>query len=393
MNADAPAWEDKDLVIYFDNAATSYPKPSQVRQAMGDFMENCSANPGRGGHRMALEAGRVVFGVREQVSGLIDAGEPEEIIITSSATEALNLALIGGLRPGDHLVISSMEHNAVARTAYHLKTIGVELGVVEADRWGMITPEDVGRAIKRNTRMVAVLHASNVTGGIMPIEEIGLVCKKAGVPFLVDASQTVGVIPVSVRQAEADLLAFPGHKGLYGPPGIGVLYVRSGIELEPRKFGGTGSQSENLEMPHLVPDRYEAGTLNTVGIAGLGAGIDFVRQTGMEKIAAHERELSRHLIEEIKDLSRITIYGPLDPKDRVGVVCFSIEGVDSTDVGFILDQVYGIAVRAGLHCAPLAHKTLGTLEKGLVRVSFSIFNTHEEVDQLISALYEIMREY
>jgi len=360
---------------------------------MGDFMEKCSANPGRGGHKMALEAGRVVLGVREQVSELIGAGEAEEIIFTSSATEALNLALIGGLRPGDHLIISSMEHNAVARTAYHLKSIGVELGVVEADKWGMITPEAVAQAIKKNTRLVAILHASNVTGGIMPIEEIGLVCKSAGVLFLVDASQTVGVIPVNVRQAEADLLAFPGHKGLYGPPGIGVLYVRSGIELEPRKFGGTGSQSENLEMPHLIPDRYEAGTLNTVGIAGLGAGIEFVRQTGMEKIAAHERELTRHLLDEIKNMSRITTYGPPDLKNRVGVVSFSIQGVDSTDVSFILDQVYGIAVRAGLHCAPMAHRTLGTLEEGLIRVSFSIFNTHEEVDQLISALYEIMREY
>jgi cysteine desulfurase family protein len=383
----------RTLVIYFDNAATSYPKPFQVPQAMDNFLRSRSANPGRGGHRMALEAGRVVLGVREQVSGLIYAGEPEEIIFTSSATEALNLALIGGLRTGDHLVISSMEHNAVARTAYHLKGIGVEVGVVEADRWGMITPEDVARAIKRNTRMVAAVHASNVTGGIMPIEEIGSLCRKAGIRFLVDASQTAGVIPVNVQQAQADLLAFPGHKGLYGPPGIGVLYVGSGIELEPRKFGGTGSQSEDLEMPHLIPDRYEAGTLNTVGIAGLGAGIDFVQQTGMEKIAAHERELTRHLMVEIKDISRIKIYGPPNPEDRVGVVGFNIEGVDSTEVAFILDQVYGIAVRAGLHCAPLAHKTLGTLEKGLVRVSFSIFNTHKEVDQLISALHEIVREY
>lgn len=381
------------MVIYFDNAATSYPKPFQVPQAMDNFLRSRSANPGRGGHRMALEAGRVVLGVREQVSGLIYAGEPEEIIFTTSATEALNLALIGGLRTGDHLVISSMEHNAVARTAYHLKGIGVEVGVVEADRWGMITPEDVARAIKRNTRMVAAVHASNVTGGIMPIEEIGSLCRKAGIRFLVDASQTAGVIPVNVQQAQADLLAFPGHKGLYGPPGIGVLYVGSGIELEPRKFGGTGSQSEDLEMPHLIPDRYEAGTLNTVGIAGLGAGIDFVQQTGMEKIAAHERELTRHLMVEIKDISRIKIYGPPNPEDRVGVVGFNIEGVDSTEVAFILDQVYGIAVRAGLHCAPLAHKTLGTLEKGLVRVSFSIFNTHKEVDQLISALHEIVREY
>lgn len=381
------------MVIYFDNAATSYPKPFQVPQAMDNFLRSRSANPGRGGHRMALEAGRVVLGVREQVSGLIYAGEPEEIIFTSSATEALNLALIGGLRTGDHLVISSMEHNAVARTAYHLKGIGVEVGVVEADRWGMITPEDVARAIKRNTRMVAAVHASNVTGGIMPIEEIGSLCRKAGIRFLVDASQTAGVIPVNVQQAQADLLAFPGHKGLYGPPGIGVLYVGSGIELEPRKFGGTGSQSEDLEMPHLIPDRYEAGTLNTVGIAGLGAGIDFVQQTGMEKIAAHERELTRHLMVEIKDISRIKIYGPPNPEDRVGVVGFNIEGVDSTEVAFILDQVYGIAVRAGLHCAPLAHKTLGTLEKGLVRVSFSIFNTLKEVDQLISALHEIVREY
>jgi len=342
---------------------------------------------------MALEAGRMVLEVRDQICRFIGAGKPEEIIFTSSATEALNLALLGGLRPGDHLVITSMEHNAVARAAYYLKRTGVELGVVEADQWGMITPEDVARAIKKNTRMVAILHASNVTGGIMPIVEIGRMCRKAGIRFLVDASQTAGVVPVNVLQAEADMLAFPGHKGLYGPPGVGVLYLGPGIELEPRKYGGTGSQSENLEMPNIIPDRYEAGTLNTVGIAGLGAGIEFVRETGLEKIAAHERELTRHLMEEIEAISRINIYGPPDPEDRVGVVSFNIEGIDSSDVGLILDQVYGIAVRTGLHCAPLAHKTLGTLEQGLVRVSFSIFNTHEEVDQLISALYEIIREY
>lgn len=380
-------------MIYLDNAATTYPKPAPVWKAMEEFLIHNSANPGRGGHRMALEAGRMVLEVREQIAELISAKRPEEIIFTSSATESLNLAMMGSLRQGDHLIITSMEHNAVARTAYHLKSVGIELDVVDADGYGMVNPEQIARRIKRNTRMIATLHASNVTGGIMPAEAIGQICRNRGVMFLLDASQTAGMLPINVQEMNADLVAFPGHKGLFGPTGIGVLYVHPGIEMQPIKFGGTGSQSEDLEMPRLIPDRYEAGTQNTVGIAGLGAGIKFVMQTGVEKIAAHERALTRHLIEGLRSIKRVEIYGPQEPDDKVGVISFNVRGMDSSEVGFILDQVYGIAVRVGLHCAPLAHKTLGTFQRGTVRVSFSYLNTLEEVNQLISAIQEIIREY
>jgi len=282
-----------------------------------------------------------------------------------------------------------MEHNAVARTAQHLKANGVEVDVARADGRGLIDPIDIARLIKPSTRMVALIHASNVTGGIMPVKEVGLICRERGVRYLVDASQTAGLIPINVNELNADFVAFPGHKGLYGPPGIGVLYVRSGTELTPIKFGGTGSMSESLEMPEFTPDRYEAGTLNTVGIAGLGAGIRFVMETGMERIAAHERDLTRQLLHGLSRINGIKLYGPFEPEDRVGVVSFNLEGISSSEAGLMLDQVYGIAVRVGLHCAPLAHQTLGTLADGSIRVSFSYFNTPEEVDQLLWALREM----
>ena len=380
-------------MIYLDNAATTYPKPPQMFKTMEKFLRYGSANPGRGGHQMALEAGRAVLGVREQIARFISAKQPEEIIFTSSATEALNLALLGSLYQGDHLIITGMEHNAVARPAYHLKANGVDLDVVGADRYGMLEPDDIAGRIKKNTKLVAAIHASNVTGGIMPVREISQICRNREVSFLLDASQTAGTVPINVQEMGVDLLAFPGHKGLFGPPGIGVLYVRPGIELKPLKFGGTGSQSESLEMPHLLPDRYEAGTQNTVGIVGLGAGIEFVKQTGIEKILVHEQSLTRHLLDGLRKISRIEIYGPQDSQKRVGVISFNVKGMDASEVGFILDQVYGIAVRVGLHCAPLAHRTLGILDKGSVRTSLSYFNTREEIDQLISAVNDIVLEY
>lgn len=392
MRTNTTTW-GSPILIYLDNAATTYPKPTQTWAAMEDFLGQSSANPGRGGHRMALEAGRIVLRVREQIADFISAQQPEEIVFTSSATESLNLALLGGVHRGDHLIITSMEHNAVARPAQHLKENGVELDVIYADSYGVIDPRDIAHRIKKNTKMVATIHASNVTGGIMPIQAIGQICREQDIKFLLDASQTAGVIPINVLDLNVDFLAFPGHKGVYGPPGIGVLYVRWGVEIEPIKFGGTGSQSESLGMPHLVPDRYEAGTLNTVGIVGLGAGVEFIQHTGIDKIGAYERELTKQLITGLRKIDRIDIYGPSDPNERVGVISFNIRGMDSAEVGFILDQVFGIAVRVGLHCAPLAHKTLGTLEKGSVRASLSYFNTREEVNQLIAAIKEIVREY
>ncbi|MGI6551109.1 MAG: aminotransferase class V-fold PLP-dependent enzyme [Syntrophomonadales bacterium] len=380
-------------MIYLDNAATTYPKPPQTIKAMEAYLREGSANPGRGGHQMTLNAGRAVLRVREQIAEFISADYPERVIFTSSATESLNLAMLGSLKRGDHLIITSMEHNAVARPAFRLKSIGVELDVVDADKFGLIDPSDIARRIKTNTRMVAMVHASNVTGGIMPIRDIGYICRNRGICFLLDASQTAGVLPLDVRDMDIDLLAFPAHKGLYGPPGIGVLYISPGIELDPIKFGGTGSQSDSLEMPHQLPDRYEAGTQNTVGIAGLGAGVEFIQQTGIDNIFAHEQSLTEHLINGLRGTNRIEIYGPRELDERVGVVSFNIQGMDASEVGLILDQVYNIAVRVGLHCAPLAHKTLGTLEKGSLRASFSFFNTEEEVDQLISAVHEIIREY
>jgi cysteine desulfurase family protein len=379
-------------MVYFDNAATSYPKPEVVYDSIMTAMREYGANPGRSGHKMALKAGRGIFETRELICKLFNINNPMNVIFTFNATEALNIGIKGVLREGDHVITTSMEHNSVLRPIKYLERFGVESTIVKADSKGRINPKDIEKSIKNNTKLIVCTHISNLTGTIMPIEEIGSISKENGIIFMVDASQSAGVYDIDVEKMNIDLLAFPGHKGLLGPQGTGALCIKDGLELQSYMQGGTGSSSHSLDHPEILPDKFESGTTNGPGIIGLGAGIKYILDKGMHNIREHEESLAMHFIEEAKKIDGVTLYGPLDVKQQAAVVALNIKDADSSEVSYILDQEYDIAVRPGLHCAPLAHETINTLEQGAVRFSFGLFNTHEEVDYCIKALKDIARE-
>jgi cysteine desulfurase family protein len=376
-------------LIYFDSAATSWPKPPEVWQAMEHCIKDVGANPGRSGHQMAIKAGRLVDEARELLSLLFNISNPDRIVFTLNATESLNLAIKGLLKPGDHVVTSSMEHNSVTRPLHVLQEKEVEVTKVACSSEGSIKVGDIKNALKPNTTAIVITHASNVTGTLMPVAEIGQLAKRKGLKLIVDAAQTAGVFNLDVSFMNIHLLAFPGHKGLYGPTGTGGLYIAEGLELTPLKEGGTGSMSHIPGQPDVLPERYESGTLNSVGIAGLAAGLKFIRNEGSEKIRQHEMGLTHRFLKGAESIKGLRVYGPAELYERAPVVSFSLEGKNTGQVGTVLDQQYNIACRAGLHCAPDAHRTLGTFEKKLVRFSFSYFNKEEEVDSAIRALSEI----
>lgn len=378
------------MVVYFDNAATSYPKPAQVNEAMRNFHERAGANPGRSGHRLSVEAGRILYDTRELLSTLFGIDDPLNVVFTLNATMALNIALMGLLSPGDHVITSSMEHNSVARPLRFMEDQGVELTIVPCQgNGGELNPKDVAKAIKPHTKLVALIHASNVTGTIFPIAEVGKITQKKGIPLLVDAAQTAGAYLIDVERMGIDLLAFTGHKSLFGPQGTGGLYVHPDLKLRPLLRGGTGSRSEEDVQPEFMPDRLESGTPNTVGVAGLGAGVKFILSEGLEKIMKHKKRLTQQFLEGLKELKGVTVYGKKDVEDRAAIVSLNIEGRQCSEVGQLLDEKYGVLVRCGLHCAPWAHQTLGTHPQGTVRFSFGYFNTAEDVDLALSALAEI----
>ena len=375
---------------YFDNAATSFPKPDCVLVAVEDCLRNYAANPGRSGHSMALKMDRAIYDTRERLCDFIGGEDPLRTVFTYNCTDSLNTAIHGFLRSGDHVVTTSMEHNSVNRPLMEMKNKGlIELTIVEGDRQGNITTEQIVTALRKNTSLVCMTHMSNLTGTIMPVEEVGkAIHGKAA--FLVDAAQSIGVLPIHVQEMQIDMLCFPGHKGLFAPMGTGGLYIAPGVELQTIRQGGTGSFSQDFVQPQIMPDRLESGTPNGPGIIGLGAGLSFIEETGIDTL--HQQEMKRmgQMIDGIQDEERILLYGPLD--ERQGpVLSLNIHGMDSAEVAYRLDQDYGIAVRPGLHCAPLAHKTIGTLDTGVVRFSFSYFNTEEEVDLAVDALRRIAR--
>ncbi len=379
-------------MIYLDNAATTWPKPESMVKAVGDCIRNTGANPGRGGHQMSLAAGRLIYDARELLAKLFNIDNPSRVVFTGNATESLNLVLKGILKPGSHVVTSSMEHNAVARPLHFLRQQGVEVSIVECSPSGVLDPADVEKVVRKNTKALVVLHASNVTGTIMPVEQLGQIAANHGISFILDAAQTAGYLDIDVEKLHIDALAFTGHKGLYGPQGTGGLFVREGLEVIPLLQGGTGSKSESLEQPVDLPDRFESGTPNTPGIAGLAEGVRVITQKGLGEIRRHENLLLQRFIDGLEQLRQVQIYGPSDPAQRVPVVSLNIKDQDSSEIAFILDRVYGIACRSGLHCSPQAHKTIGTLKKGTVRFSFSMYNTIEEIDRTLHALEEIITE-
>ena len=365
--------------MYLDNAATTFPKPEKVYEAVLHAMREVGASPGRGGYRRSLEAGRIVFQARETVAAFFSIADSSRVIFTHNATGALNLALQGVLVAGDHVVTTSMEHNSLMRPLYALRSRGVELSIVPSGPDGVVSVAAVREAVRPNTRMIAVSHVSNVCGAIQPIQELAEICRSSGALFLVDAAQSAGYLPINVENGCIDLLAVPGHKGLLGPGGTGILYAAPRVRLRPVIQGGTGTNSTAEEQPVVMPDGFEAGTHNLPGIAGLQAGIEFISERGLAAIQHHERMLLLQAERVLRDIPGVTILGPSDPAERCSVLSFTASGVDSALLAAELDHGFDIAVRAGLHCAPLAHRTLGTLPGGTVRISPGWSTTSEEI--------------
>ncbi|HBQ87050.1 MAG TPA: cysteine desulfurase [Syntrophomonas sp.] len=382
----------KILTIYMDNAATSYPKPESVYLAVDRFNRLMGGNPGRGSNQSTARAGSVLLETREALAHLFNIDDCMQIAFTLNITEAINTCLKGILKPGDHVITTSMEHNSVARPLYTLTRQGVEWTTVPCGNDGTLDPDAVKNEIKPNTRMICMLHASNLVGTIMPIGEVGRIAHEHGLLFMVDSAQSAGVLPIDVKLQNIDILTFTGHKGLLGPQGTGGMYIRPGLEVIPLKEGGTGALSEYLEQPPIMPERMESGTLNTPGIAGLLAGIRFITETGIERIRQHEMRLTAQLIQGLQGIDGVKLYGPADINRRTAVIALNIEDKDCGEVCSQLDYEYDIITRSGLHCAPLAHRTLGTFELGSCRLSPGYFTTPEEIDQVIRAVYAISKK-
>ena len=382
-------------MIYFDNAATSWPKPPGVAEAMVHFLDEVGANPGRAAHRRAVESGRIVYDAREAVAELFNAPDPLRVVFGANVTEALNLALHGLLRPGDHVVTSSMEHNAMMRPLRALEQKGVQVTVVGCSPQGVLDPADVEAAIRPDTKLVALNHASNVIGTVLPVSEVGAICRRRALLLLVDAAQTAGAYPIDMQVGQIDLLAFTGHKSLGGPMGTGGLIVGERVnewEMEPLVRGGTGSNSEYEAQPDFLPDAFESGTPNAVGLAGLAVGVRWVLERGVEAIRAHEVALARQLLHNLSQIEGMTVYGTLDAELQTATVSFNIAGMAPSEVGLRLDEEYGIMCRVGLHCAPSAHKTIGTFPDGTVRFGLSAFSTREEVEAALTAVGALAQE-
>lgn len=376
-------------MIYFDNAATSWPKPPTVAAAVQEQLTSAGGNPGRSGHRLSIAAARVVEETREALARLFHAADPGRFAFTPNATHALNVALYGLLRPGDRVVTTSMEHNSVMRPLRHLETRGVCVVVIPCSPDGSIELDRMDEALHPGARLLVATHASNVTGTILPVPDLAVLARAHGARFLVDAAQTAGTVLIDVETLGIDMLAFAGHKGLLGPTGTGGLYVRDDVALPPLVRGGTGSDSALEVQPEFMPDALESGTLNVAGIAGLGASVRFLMETGVEAVQTHERELATRFIDGARAIPGVTVYGPGDPTARCGIVSFNVEGVSPSEVGLLLDETFGVMARTGLHCAPSAHRTIGTFPGGTVRFGFGWFNTAAEVDTAIEAVRQI----
>lgn len=358
---------------------------------MNEVMRRIGGNPGRSDHKLARKANQIITETREKIAELLCIPEAQRVIFTCNATEAINLGLKGSLSPGDHALISSLEHNSVIRPLKALERVGVGFSQIPCFRQGHLNLRSLKRNLRRKTKLIVLTHASNVTGALLPVEEVGGFAHSRGILFLVDAAQTAGLVPIDVEKMKIDLLACSGHKSLYGPQGTGILYIRPGVDLRPLKEGGTGTESESEDQPSTLPHRFESGTLNTPGIAGLGAGVSFVLAEGIEKIWKKEKRLTQQLLRGLRRNKRVHIYGPLDVEDRIPVVSFNVDSMNPAEVSFLLDDLYDILVRAGLHCAPQAHRTLGTFPTGTTRASLGFFNTPEDIEALVKAIQEITK--
>jgi cysteine desulfurase/selenocysteine lyase len=381
----------KDL-IFLDNGATSYPKPEEVYSFMDQFYRNFGVNPGRSGYDLCMETGELVEETRAMLTDFFNGGEDaNRLCFSYNSTDALNLIINGMLEEGDHAVTTTIEHNSVLRPLYHLyKYKGVELDHIPFDAKGFVDPDDFPRKFKKNTKLVVVNHASNVIGTIQPIKEIGKHCRERGIPFVIDVSQSAGKIPIDMEDQNVDVVAFTGHKSLLGPTGIGGLYVREGIEIRHTRAGGTGVRSAVRTHLDEYPYRLEYGTLNTLGVAGLHAGIKWIEKQGMENIHEQEMSLTAMLRDGLKDVEGVTLYCQDDLADHISIFLFNVDGLEALNTGTILDVDYNIACRTGLHCAPLVHEQIGTAEiHGAVRFGIGPFNTEEHIKIAVEAVKEM----
>jgi len=412
IQRDSANYRAMEKIIYLDNAATSFPKPTQVQEAMIDYISRVGANPGRSGHQLAVAAARIIHNTREQLGMLLHVVDVNRIIFTLNVTESLNTIIQGFLNPGDHVITTAMEHNSVLRPLKYLeKNQQITLSIISCDHKGFLDLNALGQAISRQTALVVVNHASNVCGTIQDLKAIRGIIGET--PLLVDAAQTAGCYPLDVMDPQIDFLAFTGHKGLLGPQGTGGFYIREGLTIRPLKRGGTGSISEKMIQPDFLPDALESGTQNNVGLAGLGVGVAFLLEEGIDKIREHEKSLTKAFLDALYDTQGVTIYGPLNPDQQTATISFTFdrimpndddpgfsgcgainlawmeEGMPTDEAGNLLDSEYDILVRSGMHCAPLAHRTLGTYPEGTIRISFGYFNTMADVRAVARAIRKI----
>lgn len=380
--------------IYFDNSSTSFPKAPNVGRAMGEFIENGAFNINRGSYEGAYEAGSAVLDTREMLKDLFNCPNSKNVVFTPSVTYSLNFFIKGFLKPGDHVLVTSVEHNAVMRPLVQIEKLGVEFDAVPCDEEGGVTADDFRAYIKENTKAIITTHASNVCGTIIPIEEIGALCKEKGLVYAVDTAQTAGILNIDMQKANIDFLAFTGHKGLLGPQGIGGFIASDKLEglIDPVISGGTGSLSDSEEIPDFLPDRFESGTLNLPGIIGLHQALVYLKEAGIDNMRKEKMEITKYFLEQVKEIEGVKVAGKKTVEGRLGVVSIDFEGFDNSIVSFYLSSKYNIMTRVGMHCAPRAHKTLKTFPQGTVRFSFSHFNTKEEVDVCIDAIKTILSD-
>ena len=380
--------------IYFDNSSTSFPKAPNVGRAMGEFIENGAFNINRGSYEGAYEAGSAVLDTREMLKDLFNCPNSKNVVFTPSVTYSLNFFIKGFLKPGDHVLVTSVEHNAVMRPLVQMEKLGVEFDAVPCDEEGGVTADDFRAYIKENTKAIITTHASNVCGTIIPIEEIGALCKEKGFVYAVDTAQTAGILNIDMQKANIDFLAFTGHKGLLGPQGIGGFIASDKLEglIDPVISGGTGSLSDSEEIPDFLPDRFESGTLNLPGIIGLHQALVYLKESGIDNMRKEKMEITKYFLDQVKEIDGVKVAGKKTVEGRLGVVSIDFEGFDNSIVSFYLSSKYKIMTRVGMHCAPRAHKTLKTFPQGTVRFSFSHFNTKEEVDVCIDAIKTILSD-
>ena len=380
--------------IYFDNSSTSFPKAPNVGRAMGEFIENGAFNINRGSYEGAYEAGSAVLDTREMLKDLFNCPNSKNVVFTPSVTYSLNFFIKGFLKPGDHVLVTSVEHNAVMRPLVQMEKLGVEFDAVPCDEEGGVTADDFRAYIKENTKAIITTHASNVCGTIIPIEEIGALCKEKGLVYAVDTAQTAGILNIDMQKANIDFLAFTGHKGLLGPQGIGGFIASDKLEglIDPVISGGTGSLSDSEEIPDFLPDRFESGTLNLPGIIGLHQALVYLKEAGIDNMRKEKMEITKYFLDQVKEIDGVKVAGKKTVEGRLGVVSIDFEGFDNSIVSFYFSSKYKIMTRVGMHCAPRAHKTLKTFPQGTVRFSFSHFNTKEEVDVCIDAIKTILSD-